>query len=158
MLTQPAVLVSKLNPETRRVWDARPSLGDRSVCSGEFIPLVRRNDVPTSYVHSVVRFDEGFWDHLLAHTTGTTGSRQRVRPAEMLDAPIVIPTDGELNEYDQLVAPIFDRLHQLQRENLALARLRDVLLPKLISGELVPADDRVDRWALSRTGDGVPVA
>jgi type I restriction enzyme S subunit len=94
VLTEPAVLVSKLNPETRRVWDVRPSLGDRSVCSGEFVPLVRRDNVSLSYIHSIALFDDGFWDHLLAHTTGTTGSRQRVRPAEMLDAPIVISTSS----------------------------------------------------------------
>jgi type I restriction enzyme S subunit len=127
------------------------------VCSGEFVPLVRRDNVSLSYIHSIALFDDGFWDHLLAHTTGTTGSRQRVRPAEMLDAPIVIPTAAELEEYEQLVAPIFDRLHQLQRESLALARVRDGLLPKLISGELVPANDRLAGWAPPPTRDGVAV-
>ncbi|WP_454642194.1 restriction endonuclease subunit S [Bradyrhizobium liaoningense] len=51
-------------------------------------------------------------------------SRQLVPPKSILDA------------FDDLVRPLFSRLHSGNEETQTLAALRDTLLPKLISGEL----------------------
>jgi type I restriction enzyme, S subunit len=151
-----AVLVSKLNPQFKRVWDARPDGDGIPVCSTEFVALQPRDGIPISFMHSIARFDDAFAEHLRSHTTGTTGSRQRVSPGDVLDAPIVIPPGESLREYDEIARPIFDRLHQALVESEALAVLRDALLAKLISGELTVSEDGLAQWQVS--GPGVAVA
>ncbi len=54
--------------------------------------------------------------------------------------PILIPEDGLLNEFDSRAYSIFDQIKDNTFEIMTLSRIRDTLLPKLISGELpIPA-------------------
>ena len=50
--------------------------------------------------------------------------------------PIGIPQPDELRNYNTIVAPMFDTISANLAENLRLAKMRDALLPKLMSGEL----------------------
>ena len=67
--------------------------------------------------------------------TGTSG-RQRVSPRALSDFPIVKPPDWLTAHFGKIVAPLFKRSCSAVDESRKLADLRDVLLPKLISGEL----------------------
>jgi type I restriction enzyme, S subunit len=156
-LADEAILVSKLNPQFKRVWDARPGGAGTAVCSTEFVALHPQDGVPVSYLHAIVRFDDVFAEHLRSHTTGTTGSRQRVSPGDVLSAPIVVPSTDGLVAYDRLARPIFDRLHAALVESASLAELRDALMPKLISGELEVTDDMLERWSSLPAANGTPV-
>jgi len=49
---------------------------------------------------------------------------------------IVVPTQEILQKYNDHINPIFSQLYLLDKKNLILRRTRDLLLPKLISGEL----------------------
>ncbi|OYP68296.1 restriction endonuclease subunit S [Prevotella sp. P2-180] len=42
-----------------------------------------------------------------------------------------------INEFQQIVKPLFDRIGMNKKENDRLASLRDTLLPRLMSGELI---------------------
>jgi type I restriction enzyme S subunit len=131
-----AILVSKLNPTIRRVWDARAKGSGPAICSTEFVALSERDGIPRSFIHAIVRFDEAFWDHLRAHTTGTTGSRQRVSPADVLCAEVVVPPTNVLSEFDAVAGPLFDHIEALTDENRWLIEARDMLLPGLVSGRI----------------------
>lgn len=48
----------------------------------------------------------------------------------------LIPTSKILENFEILVSPIFKKIHQNCKESRRLAQLRDLLLPKLMSGEL----------------------
>lgn len=50
--------------------------------------------------------------------------------------PFVVPTDEELSEFRNVAGVTFKKIKQLQRENNRLVTLREVLLPKLMSGEI----------------------
>ena len=50
--------------------------------------------------------------------------------------PIGIPNPAELRSFDEVVKPMFDTITANASENLRLEALRDILLPKLMSGEL----------------------
>ena len=50
--------------------------------------------------------------------------------------PIGIPKADELHDFDNIVEPMFDLISKYQTENLLLANMRDMLLPKLMTGEL----------------------
>lgn len=50
--------------------------------------------------------------------------------------PIIIPDSQNLNNYTNLIEPLFRQMKQLENENIKLADLRDTILPKLINGEI----------------------
>lgn len=52
----------------------------------------------------------------------------------------VAPPTEVLNAFDRMVTPLDDRIEWNERQSSTLARLRDVLLPKLISGEVQVED------------------
>ena len=54
--------------------------------------------------------------------------------------PFVVPTDEELTEFHCVSAPMFAKIKANQTENANLTQLRDILLPKLMSGELDVSD------------------
>lgn len=50
--------------------------------------------------------------------------------------PTILPDKETLRRFDDIVMPMFLRMQNLTRESYKLADMRDVLLPKLMSGEL----------------------
>lgn len=54
----------------------------------------------------------------------------------MKSVPALIPTDNILFKFNAFCSPLFLQQEQLEQENMRLAQLRDMLLPKLMSGEL----------------------
>lgn len=50
--------------------------------------------------------------------------------------PIVVPPPGIFAVFDRLSRPLYKKIVSNERESRTLAALRDILLPKLISGEL----------------------
>jgi type I restriction enzyme S subunit len=56
---------------------------------------------------------------------------------------LLVPTDTLLHRYHELVAPMFSAMLNYSRTTHALITSRDLLLPRLISGEsLVSATER----------------
>jgi type I restriction enzyme S subunit len=49
---------------------------------------------------------------------------------------ILTPEESIINKFHELVSPFFNKILQIYRENQKLAALRDLLLPKLMSGEI----------------------
>lgn len=49
---------------------------------------------------------------------------------------VLIPSVDAMHDFDTIVRPIFEAINNNQQENLRLAALRDVLLLKLMSGEI----------------------
>ena len=65
------------------------------------------------------------------------GSTQKyISLGELRKLPIVIPTSEQLKNYNSMAKPIIRQIASLTAENKALAKLRDSLLPKLMSGEI----------------------
>jgi len=50
--------------------------------------------------------------------------------------PFVVPSKDVLAEFQDFVAPIFEQIHVLNTKNDTLRETRDLLLPRLVSGEL----------------------
>jgi len=54
-----------------------------------------------------------------------------------LDSTAVpVPSEDSIRNLDQVLGPLWDRLLLAERENLALERARDALLPELLSGRI----------------------
>ena len=134
VLTKNSVMISKLNPATKRIW--RPlCLSDNPVCSTEFIVYEAINPKYKDYIYSLID-SQSFSDYLCAHTTGSTNSRQRATPKTTLDFPCVLPTDDTISQFCEVVTPIYNQIGANLIENQRLVSLRDTLLPKLMNGEI----------------------
>ena len=54
--------------------------------------------------------------------------------------PIAVLNDTTMSNYDELISPLFSLMKNNEEENSRLSKLRDTLLPKLMSGELDVSD------------------
>lgn len=127
-------MISKLNPTTKRVWKPYCLTGN-AVCSTEFIVYKAKDQSITDFLYSVI--DSGsFSDFMCGHVTGSTGSRQRTTPSDTLSYELILPSEDELAEFQSLVSPMYAQMRINAIENDKLKRLRDSLLPKLMSGEI----------------------
>ena len=127
-------MISKLNPTTKRVWKPY-CLTANAVCSTEFIVYKAKSQEITNFLYSVID-SASFSDFMCSHVTGSTGSRQRTTPSDTLAFELVLPNAEEIAEYQGIVSPMFEQIKCNAIENDRLKRLRDSLLPKLMSGEI----------------------
>ena len=107
----------------------------KCVCSTEFIVYKAKSQDLTDFLYSVID-STSFSDFMCSHVTGSTGSRQRTTPYDTLAFELVLPNAEEIAEYQGVVSPMFEQIKCNAIENDRLKRLRDSLLPKLMSGEL----------------------
>lgn len=131
-------MISKLNPTTKRVWKPY-CLTENAVCSTEFIVYKAKSQEITDFLYSVIDSDS-FSDFMCSHVTGSTGSRQRTTPSDTLAFELVLPNAEEIAEYQGIVSPMLEQIKCNAIENDRLKRLRDSLLPKLMSGEIDVSD------------------
>jgi type I restriction enzyme S subunit len=90
----------------------------------------------------LLRWAEWAHDLIVSHANGSTFleiSKSSFRPIL-----VTTPPDELMREYDRFTRPLFDRMVCNEIVSKTLAELRDVLLPRLISGELrIPDAERV---------------
>lgn len=72
------------------------------------------------------------------HGTGTT--QQQLTVPDFRKTKIILPTKEEMFSFTDTVTPLFDAMWANQDENTKLSKVRDSLLPKLMSGELDVSD------------------
>jgi type I restriction enzyme, S subunit len=125
-VVEPGDVIIGMDAEFRpTVWRGRPGLLNQRVC------LAR----PTIGSRSLVR--ELLVDALAAvesFKSGTTVSHLNKSDLDNIRLPI--PADRSREEFDRQAEPLREFLVALHAESDQLERLRDTLLPKLISGEL----------------------
>lgn len=106
------------------------------VCSTGFAVLTPRT-VPSSYLFELTSTDE-FTAHLTGLATGS--AYPAVRPADFECYPVALPPGELLDQYDTVVGQMHRLQHALSEQNRLLSAARDLLLPRLISGELDVSD------------------
>ena len=69
------------------------------------------------------------------------GSAQpKFNKTDFKNFPIFLPPDDLLEQFHQIVKPMFELIDENNMENQALTRTRDTILPRLMSGELDVSD------------------
>jgi len=76
-----------------------------------------------------------FRDVAIRSMSGAEG-RQRVRPESVQTFPMAQPPQELLDRFEAIAAPMFSQISALARQNTNLRAQRDLLLPKLVSGEI----------------------
>ncbi len=102
--------------------------------STEYIVLRPKSPLPEEFAYCLARSNE-FREFAIQSMTGSSG-RQRV-PAESLSYYLLaVPREQVAKQFGSIIKPLFARASTAARESRSLAKRRDALLPKLISGEL----------------------
>lgn len=110
-------------------------LGDNDVACGstEFIVL-RGTRLPSEFVYCLAR-SYPLREHAIKSMTGSSG-RQRVQNSCFDKYPVPLPPTHLLEEFVEVVQGNFHQIRNLMAQNARLTQARDLLLPKLMSGEL----------------------
>jgi type I restriction enzyme S subunit len=107
--------------------------GEGGFGSTEFT-VMRGFRVPPSFVYLLAR-SEAFRATAIKSMGGADG-RQRVRTEALEGFEIVCPPADLLSRFAQMTEPFFANIRILADQNTRLRAVRDLLLPKLISGEI----------------------
>ena len=67
---------------------------------------------------------------------GQGSAQPNISASDIMSIPCVIPSQDAINDFNDTSQPLFDLIISNQQENQQLSELRNVLLPKLMSGEL----------------------
>jgi len=116
-------------------------LGDGVVGAGstEFIVIRSKEPVPASVSYLLARNPE-FRRHAERSMTGTSG-RQRANAEALMRYELTAPSDDAVwRALGNLIEPMIERVIANAQEARTLAQVRDLLLPKLMSGEIRPAE------------------
>jgi type I restriction enzyme S subunit len=73
-------------------------------------------------------------DYLVAVAEGS--AYPAVRGDRFLDVPVALPPREAIAQFDEQTMPLRRRAHAAGHESRVLSRMRDTLLPPLLSGEL----------------------
>jgi len=79
---------------------------------------------------------------IAGHVTGA--AQPKITQANMNRIPIVVPDAETSKKFDEAVDPMIDLWFNLERQNGVLREARDLLLPRLVSGELDVSDLDLD--------------
>ena len=74
------------------------------------------------------------WFRAIAASKATTMGH--IKRGHLQETPVVVPPTEVLHEANEVIGPIYDLFGQLMIESRKLAAMRDVLLQKLLSGEV----------------------
>ena len=77
-------------------------------------------------------------------TMGSGAIFNAIRKTDLLGIPLLTPTESMIGKFEEIINPIFAELANLILKNTNLCQTRDLLLPKLISGELDVSELDID--------------
>lgn len=106
---------------------------DEKLVASTGFAVLSAKAVPFSYLYFATTTD-AFVGHLEANATGAAYPAVTAKTFE--DAEMLVPDEETLNRFSQMVLPQLEQMETLKRQNKVLAKARDVLLPKLMSGQL----------------------
>ena len=78
-----------------------------------------------------------------------------IRPDVVGATPVAVPDDALMATFSGLASPVLDQIESNKAENKTLAQARDLLLPKLISGEIrvTEAEQAIRNTVVRATAD-----
>ena len=114
------------------------------VSTGVAVVYARR--APYTYLYHALTTDE-FVEYLTKRATGA--AYPAVNVSDFEDVRVVLPPSGLLEPFDKIVRSKFDLKQVLLQKNDNLRETRDLLLPKLVSGEVDVSEVAVDSEPLN---------
>ena len=102
--------------------------------STEFIVLRPKAPLPPYFGYLLARYAP-FKAHAISSMSGTSG-RQRVQPDSLATWELAVPDEAVAEAFGAVVEPLRAAIACANEESRVLSMMRDLLLPRLISGKL----------------------
>lgn len=102
-----------------------------SCANQSVIGLLENEDIFHEYIYPLIK---NRIDDLCSHMTG--GAQQHINKNNVEQLEILVPPQKILVEYKQIATPIYSLISNICFESQKISKLRDSLLPRLMSGEL----------------------
>ena len=124
-------------PEGTVLFSSRAPIGYIAIAAGEvttnqgFKSVVPKPEIGTPFVYFFLKNTLPVIEGMASGSTF-----KEVSGSIMKNVPAVIPDAETLAKFSDFCAPIFAQQRTLEEQNQSLAKLRDSLLPKLMSGEI----------------------
>lgn len=99
--------------------------------------VITARSIPYTYLYHALTTDD-FVGYLTNNATGA--AYPAVNTDDFKNANILVPPDELLDKFNGIVSDLFNLKHNLLDKNQNLSKTRDLLLPKLISGEIDVSD------------------
>ncbi len=124
------VLVSNIRPYFKKILYCYSEGG----CSSDVLCFTPKYKKVSAFLYGIL-YTDAFFDFMVAGSKGT--KMPRGDKQQLMTYPIYIPTNKELDEYNEMAVPILNDVYRNMLENEKLAALRDTLLPQLMLGEVI---------------------
>lgn len=135
LVPEGCILLSRLNPRIPRVWLPPAPRGRQQIASTEFLVFVARATADRHYLYC--QFQQStFREELAQSASGTSNSHQRVRPNDVLHKRIIVPPFAVRRGFADVADPLLALSAANHAESAMLTKVRDYLLPKLLTGEV----------------------
>jgi len=128
---------AKMFPAGSVMMTSRATIGAMAICDTDactnqgFIISVPNERYTASFIYYWIREN---MDNILNHASGATFKEIGRRTFKTFG--VLTPVKKLMEEWSGTASPLWSQIRCLLRKNQALCRTRDLLLPKLISGEL----------------------
>ena len=110
-------------------------LGPEQVACGSTEFIVLRGLLVSAYFVYLTARQEGFRENAIRSMIGSSG-RQRVQPSCFDRYRVPIPPKALAEIFDEQADAIFNQIRNLDQQNHSLAQACDLLLPRLMNGEI----------------------
>jgi len=102
------------------------------------IGIIESKTISSEYIYFWIKYTIG---EIIRNQTG--GAQQHINKNNVDNSTILIPSEKVIEEYQRIIKPIFDKISLACFESLTLSQLRDLLLPKLMTGKIrVPLEEK----------------
>jgi|GEM_PF-377135 len=136
LVTSNSILVSKLNPRFPRIWSLyEDDIPHNSICSTEFQVIQPKNESYFGYIYFLLK-SKRIVQKLTSSAGGTSGSHQRVTPDDIFNLTFFNPPMELIVKFNSIVKHELRKILLNEKQIQILIRLRDTLLPKLMSGDI----------------------
>lgn len=130
------LLFSKLNPnKDKRIWLILDQPGENPICSTEFQVVLPKEQKHLYFIYGWLSIPQNY-NEIASSVGGTSGSHQRIDPADIFNFPCPRMDETYLDQFNAKVEPLFRSIQKNHIQIRTLEKLRDTLLPKLMSGEV----------------------
>ena len=119
-----------------------PTLDDDfGVISMDLVKIEPKKGVSQDYLYSYFRYSE-FANNVKQHANGA--NVLHLSPERIKEYQFVLPSENVRERYKAFSAMVFQQTENLNRRVVILRQTRDLLLPKLVSGELDVSELEID--------------
>ena len=130
-----SILISKLNPRFPRVWAITDLMDENSICSTEFQVVYPTQAIYYGFIYCLLKSKQ-VTGELIGAAGGTSGSHQRVKPEDIFNLSFQMPPNERIGEFNLITSDHLKKVSTNMKQIHTLEKLRDALLPKLMSGEV----------------------